>query len=268
MLASYPWEPTNVIVMLPLQLNALAQKIRHSVVGGFLVCAALAGCASSSDPLTTRDPLEPFNREMHKLNRGVDKAVLRPVALGTKGSGKIAARVGDFADNLAKPGDIVNNILQLRLVKAGENTLRFGFNTIFGLGGLFDVATEAGMPENDTDFGETLHIWGVGEGAYVELPLFGPTTGRDLVGSLVDIAIDPLSTLPERESWYARSAKVASKIGDRARYSDTLDSVLYDSADSYAQTRLLYLQNRRYELGIEAATTTEFVDPYEDPYAE
>ena len=257
-----------MIVMNPLQLTALTQYFRPTVLGCCLMGAVLGGCAQASDPLTTRDPLEPFNREMHKLNRGIDKAVLRPVAVSTKGKGEIAQRVGDFADNLGKPGDIVNNILQLRLVKASENTLRFGFNTIFGLGGLFDVATAAGMPENDTDFGETLHIWGVGEGAYIELPLFGPTTERDLVGSVVDMAIDPLNSLPEREGWYARTAKVASKIGDRGRYSDTLDSVLYDSADSYAQTRLLYLQNRRYELGLEADTTTDFVDPYEDPYAE
>jgi elongation factor Ts len=95
-----------------------------------------------------------------------------------------------------KPADIVNNVLQLRLVKASENLLRFGMNTVFGLGGLFDVASAAGMPENDTDFGETLHIWGVGEGAYLEVPFIGPSTERDLAGAVVDILIDPLNQLP------------------------------------------------------------------------
>ncbi len=232
-----------------------------------LMGAVLGGCARASDPLTTNDPIEPFNRQVHAFNRSVDKAVLRPVSRSTKGGGEGAARIGDFASNLGKPGDIVNNILQLRLIKATENTLRFGMNTVFGVGGLFDVATAAGMPLNDTDFGETLHIWGVGEGAYLELPFVGPSTERDLVGSLVDLAIDPLSRLPRRERLAATAAKVAATIGDRGRYSETVDSVLYDSADSYAQARLLYLQNRRYQLG-QTADDAAFVDPYEDPYAE
>jgi phospholipid-binding lipoprotein MlaA len=123
------------------------------------------------------------------------------------------------------------------------------------------------MPENDTDFGETLHIWGVGEGAYLEVPFIGPSTERDLAGAVVDILIDPLNQLPRKERLAATGAKVAGKIADRGRYSDLTDSVLYESADSYAQARLLYLQNRRFELG-QTSDEGSFVDPYEDPYAE
>jgi phospholipid-binding lipoprotein MlaA len=161
----------------------------------------------------------------------------------------------------------VNNVLQLRLVKASENLLRFGMNTVFGLGGLFDVASAAGMPENDTDFGETRHVWGVGEGAYLEVPFIGPSTERDLAGAVVDILIDPLNQLPRKERLAATGAKVAGKIADRGRYSGLTDSVLYESADSYTQARLLYLQNRRFELG-QTSDEGSFVDPYEDPYAE
>lgn len=245
-------------------------RIRGLKLKWVVVAVVMSGCASAQDPLSDADPMEPFNRQAHEFNKAVDTAVLRPIskALTGDGEGALGARVGDFADNLGKPGDIVNNLLQLRLIKAGENTLRFGFNTIFGLGGLFDVATAAGMPENDTDFGETLHIWGLGEGAYLELPLKGPTTERDLIGDVVDSLIDPVGHLLKKpESDVARAARIGSKIGERGRYSETVDSILYDSADSYAQTRLLYLQNRRHQLG-QTSGEDGFVDPYEDPYGQ
>lgn len=232
-----------------------------------MISATLAGCAAPNGASSSSDPLEPMNRGMHAFNKGLDKAFLRPVARATTGNGGVRDRVSNFSDNLGKPADVVNNVLQLRLVKAAENTLRFGMNTVFGLGGLFDVATEAGMPENDTDFGETLHIWGFGEGPYVELPLLGPSTARDTVGEVVDMVIDPLNALPSPESHVSTVAKIASKIGDRGKYFDTVDSILYDSADSYEQAKMLYLQNRRYELG-DTTGEDSFVDPYEDPYGQ
>jgi phospholipid-binding lipoprotein MlaA len=245
-------------------------EIRQLFATLALAMLALSSCASASDPLVTHDPLEPMNRGIHAFNRGVDQTLLRPVsnAVSGNGSGFMGERIGDFSDNLGKPADVLNNVLQLRLIKATENTLRFAFNVVFGLGGTFDVASAAGMPENKTDFGETLHIWGIGEGAYLEVPLFGPTTERDLLGDIVDWAIDPWDrVLQSPESYIPLGAKVASRVGDRGRYSETLDSVLYDSADSYAQTRLLYLQNRRHDLG-QTADDSTFVDPYEDPYGQ
>jgi len=237
-----------------------------ALVCGFVV-AAVSACAPTGEPTVTRDPIEPFNRQIHAFNRGIDRHALRPVALSTRGNGEVATRISDFSANLGKPADIVNNLLQLRLIKASENTLRFGMNTIFGLGGFFDVATAAGMPENDTDFGETLHVWGVGEGAYLEVPFMGPSTTRDLAGSVVDLVIDPLNQLNRTQVMGVAGIKLASKIGDRGRYSELVDSILYESADSYAQARLLYLQNRRHQLG-QTEDEADFVDPYEDPYAE
>jgi phospholipid-binding lipoprotein MlaA len=216
-----------------------------------LIGAGVSGCSRSIDPMATRDPIEPFNRQIHALNRGIDKMALRPVAVATKGDGEIAQRFSALSSNLGKPADIVNNVLQLRLIKASENTLRFGVNTIFGLGGLFDVATAAGMPMNDTDFGETL----------------GPSTTRDLTGTLVDLALDPVNHLHRDAVLGASAVKLAAKIGDRGRYSELVDSILYESADSFAQARLLYLQNRRHQLG-QTEDEGNFVDPYEDPYAQ
>jgi phospholipid-binding lipoprotein MlaA len=189
------------------------------------------------------------------------------------------------------PGDIANNLLQLRLADAGQNTLRLGVNLTFGLAGLLDVSSELGLEGQPTDFGETLHVWGVGEGPYLELPLAGPSTLRDTVGMAVDVALDPVGrALPVREANAATAIRIFSRLGDRARFSDTVDSLLYDSADSYAQARLLYLQNRRFTLGqggaasgaasddgfidpyadtaSEAPADDSFIDPYEDPYAQ
>lgn len=242
-------------------------KLSRSLATCCLIGAVLAGCAQPGAPVGINDPIEATNRKVHTFNRNVDEMFLKPVASSSNGTGEVGKRVSAFADNLGKPADIVNNVLQLRLVKATENLMRFGVNTIFGVGGLFDVATAAGMPLNDTDFGETLHIWGVPEGAYLEVPFMGPSTERDLAGNIVDAIIDPLNQLPREEVLAATGAKVAARIVDRGRYSDLTESVLYDSADSYAQARLLYLQNRRFELG-QAANESSFVDPYEDPYAE
>ena len=252
-------------------IPSLSMPKNRKILAKALICcligAAVSGCARSADPMVPHDPLEPMNRQIHALNRGIDKIALRPVAVSTTGNGAVSARISDFSANLGKPADIVNNVLQLRLVKARENLLRFGVNTIFGVGGFYDVATAAGMPENDTDFGETLHVWGFGEGAYLEVPVMGPSTTRDLVGTLVDLALDPVNHLKPDQVKAATAAKLAAKIGDRGRYSELVDSILYESADSYAQARLLYLQNRRHQLG-QTADEGNFVDPYEDPYAE
>jgi phospholipid-binding lipoprotein MlaA len=256
-----------MIRMIPSLSTTSGKDFRKAAAVCCLMGAVLAGCAPAGGPSGTYDPNEAANRKIHAFNRSLDKSVIRPVAVSTTGKGLIAARISDASENLGKPADIVNNLLQLRLVKAGENTLRFTVNTIFGLGGLFDVASEAGLPMNDTDFGETLHIWGVAEGAYLEVPFIGPSTERDLVGTVVDVFIDPLNHLPKREALSATGIDVAAKIGDRGRYSDLVDSILYESADSYAQARLLYLQNRRHQLGQDGTEST-FEDPYEDPYAE
>jgi len=246
------------------------QNLRRSLA--VLAVAGLAGCGAPPAGNGINDPFEPTNRSIHAFNKGVDRALLSPAS---KGYGvvpePVKRAVANMADTLDLPGDIANNLLQLRLVKAAENTLRLATNLTFGLGGTIDMASELGLPEHPTDFGETLHVWGVGEGPYVELPLAGPSTVRDTVGTVVDVALNPVRlALPEKEAMAATVLKVFSRLGDRERFSDTVDSLLYESADSYAQARLLYLQNRRFELGQgggTAATTSDdgFIDPYADP---
>jgi phospholipid-binding lipoprotein MlaA len=242
----------------------------------FLGLGLLSACAGAPGPDGINDPYESTNRNIHAFNRGLDRALVGPAA---KGYGSIVPEpaqrvVGNVADTLDLPGDIANNLLQFRLDKAALNTLRLGVNLTMGVGGLFDAATGIGMPEAPTDFGETLHVWGVGEGVYVELPFGGPSTARDATGILVDVALNPVRlAVPEREAIAVTAAKLFSRLGDRNRFSETVESILYESADSYAQARLLYLQNRRFQLGqapagADTAGGDGFIDPYEDPYAE
>ena len=251
---------------------------RHRVPLALAAAAALAACGPAPQATGINDPLEPMNRGIHGLNKGLDTVLLRP---GAQVYGvvpePVRQGVSNVADTLDLPGDMANHLLQGRIGPATTNFLRFGVNVVFGLGGLLDVATEAGLPRDGTDFGETLHVWGFGEGPYVELPGFGPSTARDAVGTVVDFAMNPVSRAASGDAAIAATAaKVLARLNDRKRYSNTVDSILYDSADSYAQARLLYLQNRRFELSRGAPAPAEggaavdegFIDPYEDPYAE
>jgi len=249
--------------------SSISSQLR-AILSIALLSVVMAGCTAPPPRDITDDPGEPLNRVVHKFNVGLDTYILRPVATATvkPGGGPISNRVASFARNLKGPTRILNNVLQLRLGQAVENTLRFAINTTIGIGGLWDPATAMGVVGRDTDFGETLHVWGFGEGSYLDAPIVGPTTSRDLTGIFVDIATNPLRIwMPEPESYIGTVAGLASAVVDRGRYVETVDSILYDSADSYAQARVLYLQNRRFELG---QTTGEdaAIDAYEDPYAQ
>ena len=232
---------------------------------GIVAMFCLASCGPAPATSGISDPHEVQNRAVHQFNLALDKNILRPIATTANDvvPDPVEQGVVNFAGNLELPGTVVNNVLQLRFGKAIENTVRFAINTTIGIGGLFDPATAAGVLGKPTDFGETLHIWGVTEGNYFELPFFGPSTDRDALGKVVDFALDPLKHVLPKNSRLPLIAKVAAKISERGRYSETVDSILYDSADGYAQARLLYLQNRRFELGMVPPD-----ESFEDPYAQ
>jgi len=214
------------------------------------------------------DPNEATNRKYHKFNRGLDRSLVRPAGKGYVNiiPDDIEAMIGRFAFNLSIPSAVVNNILQGNMRGAGQDTFRFVVNSTIGLGGLFDPATELNMAAGtDADFGQTLYVWGVPEGPYVELPVLGPATHRRAVGKVVDVFTNPITYLLEFPLNYLGTATaLAARLGDRGRYSDTFDSILYDSADGYAQARSLYYQNRRFKLG--SKSDDAYTDPYNDPY--
>jgi phospholipid-binding lipoprotein MlaA len=240
---------------------------RGLAIGGL---GLLVACAKPVPSAEINDPFEKENRSMHAFNVGLDRKFLKPAAEKVAGDGTGPASMGlkHFVDNLDGPRDVVNNVLQLRLGRAVHNGLRFAINTTIGLGGIFDPATAMGAPAKPTDFGETLYIWGLGEGHYLELPVLGPSTSRDALGTVVDFALNPVSVFVKApESYALTAAKLADKVESRARHADIVDSILYDSADSYAQARLLYLQNRRYTLG-QTTSDANTIDVYEDPYGQ
>lgn len=253
----------------PLNFRLPAKKAQ-AFAGLALVALGLAACAAPPPPATPYDPFERTNRGVHAFNLALDRNLIRPAS---KGYGfllpaPVRQGVSNVASNLDLPADMANGALQGNPKRVVQNGFRFLINSTIGVLGLFDPATPIGLPQDKTDFGETLHVWGVGEGPYVELPAFGPSTARDAVGTAVDFALNPASVaLQPPESTYATGFKLASKLGDRDRYSATVDSILYDSADSYAQARLLYLQNRHFELGQVAEGASggdDFIDPYEE----
>jgi len=227
---------------------------RSPITAALLVLTlALSACVSPEKTGQTYDPYEAQNRAVHEFNKTLDKNIVRPVALtyGKSTPSELRQAISNLSDNLDLPGMVLNDLLQFQLGDAIANTLRFAMNTTFGIGGLFDPAGEVGLPARTTDFGETLYVWGFGEGAYVELPLLGPSTSRDAVGKLVDAAINPLNrVVPPSKRLVIPAINVAASLGNRYRFRTTIDSILYESADSYAQSRLLFLENRRFELGI------------------
>ena len=230
----------------------------------------VAACGHKPDPSLERgapyDPYEQSNRKTHQFNKSLDRAIVRPVAKGYSAfmPDDVEIAVNNFSANLSLPGAMVNSALQGNGVALTSDFYRFLVNSTLGLGGFIDVATDLNMPDrSDSDFGETLYAWGVHEGPYVVLPALGPSTGRAAAGRVVDIFTNPLGYwIQDPESYYAGGTRVARGLSARGRFSGTVDSVLYESADSYAVMQTSYLQNRRFRLG--DGGTGALLDPYDD----
>lgn len=237
-----------------------------SRIAALLAAVVLGACSVPNEPVEVHDPYENTNRRIHSFNKGLDSVVLRPTSqvYGIVLPQPVRRGVSNFANYIDTPRFIANDLAQGNVQDAGHNFARFVLNT-FGLG-LLDIAGSAGVDSRRTGFGETLFVWGTPEGAYVELPVFGPSNERDAVGQVVDFVSNPLSSvLGASEEFIPPSANILDRVGQRYEFGSTIDSLLYESADSYAQTRNLYLQNRRFELGDEQ----DFAfDPYDDPFFE
>lgn len=247
--------------------------------------ALLTACSTPDTPGGVNDPWEGANRAVHSFNKGFDRAIASPSAkvYVTVFPRPVTRGVTRFSTNLELPGRIVNSVLQLKLKDAGHNTMRFLTNSTFGLLGFLDPASEMGLGGVETDFGETLFVWGVGEGPYIELPFFGPHTSRAAVGFIVDFANSPV--LNAIDSVRGRNVRYGAFVLDQLESRADFDAFfkdIYGSADSYAQARIIYLQNRRFELGrgtqddyldpygegVALPSDDQYIDPYEDPYAQ
>ncbi|CAN5318865.1 VacJ family lipoprotein [soil metagenome] len=227
---------------------------RHNTLAAVLAVACLAGCASAPPQGNGApadedggDSLETLNRATWQFNDTVDDYVLRPVA---KTYRKVTPRpvrqgVTNFFNNLLTPVDIVNNLLQAKFVAAVSDTGRLLMNTTLGIGGIFDPATDAGLPVSDEDLGQTLAVWGVPAGPYLVLPLLGPSTLRDAVALYPDSQLTPL--VQYHDSNVTDKLQILYGINTRERLLGT-DRVIESAFDPYIFVREAYLQNRQFEI--------------------
>ncbi|MCY1256958.1 MlaA lipoprotein [compost metagenome] len=207
--------------------------------------AVLAGCATGPTA-NPKDPLEPFNREVAKINEDFDKGILRPVAqvYADYMPTPVQRAVENFFSNVSDVYSAANNLLQGKPARAAEDTMRVAMNTVLGIGGLIDIATPAGLPKYKEDFGQTLGVWGVPPGPYLVLPLFGPSTVRDTGGMLVDRSFDPSAYFYPVS--LRNSLTGVRIVAGRAQLLGASNLLEQAALDKYSFMRDSYLQRRQY----------------------
>ena len=228
-------------------MNHLMKKLFCSAsarAGLLLLALVMTGCASGPNA-NRRDPLEPFNRGVFQFNDALDRAVVKPVATAYRDVLPSPVRTGvtNFFNNLQDAWSFVNNSLQLKGEAAGNSLVRFGVNTVFGLGGLLDIATEMRIERHTKDFGQTLGYWGVAPGPYLVLPLLGPSTVRDAAALPVDSQGNLLSAVEHVPS--RNSATALKLVNMRARLLQATDMLDQVALDPYTFTRDAFLARRR-----------------------
>jgi len=232
---------------------------------GLITLSLLPGCASNAN----KDPLEGINRGIYKFNDVADKAVIKPVATAYKAVTPTPIRKGinNFFSNLASITTILNDLLQLKFASAFTDAGRFVINSTFGIAGIFDVASMDKVAIHKEDFGQTLGFWGVGNGAYLVLPLLGPSSLRDVTGLVFDTSTtDPVNYVHNigevRLHNQIRIAQLIDKRTDLLVASDLVDEA---SLDPYAFMRDAYLQ-RRASLVQDGYVSQDFMkDDFNDP---
>ncbi len=225
-------------------MSSFEARLRMSCLLSLLSLVLLGGCASTNNP---RDPLEPFNRAVYKLNDGLDKVVLKPVSTVYKMVIPQFVRTGvtNFYNNLYDVLTALNNLLQGKVGDAVSDVGRIVVNTTVGLAGFIDVATEVGLEKHKEDFGQTLGRWGINSGPYLQIPFFGPSSFRDGVGSAVDFKLDPIRLIWRNHMRTRNSVWGLYVINLRANLLDSTKILDEAALDPYEFQRDAYLQRRR-----------------------
>jgi len=236
---------------------------RSGLVRATMLAAALlaSGCATrpgDDDPegqaefRETNDALEPTNRALFDVHEAADRNVLQPVAEAYRDVVPQGIRVAirNILGNLRAPVILANDLMQGNVSRARVTLGRFMVNSTIGVGGIIDVAREWGVPGHSEDFGQTLAVWGVGEGHYIFVPLLGASNPRDLIGQGVDFAINPLSwfgqgILVDAGGWTQLGLTV---VDTREALLEPIDQVRATSLDPYSTLRSAYRQRRGYEI--------------------
>ena len=240
-------------------MNKLIQTILTflfiSLIPNLIFAAASDEVKTSSEDFETTtfedeiyDPLEGVNRAIFSFNNVADKIVLEPVAKGYKKlPSPIQSGVGNFINNLKLPLAALNQLLQGQGKNAAESTGRFLVNSTIGVFGLIDVAEDIGFDQKEEDFGQTLATWGIGDGFYIVLPLFGPSNLRDATGMVMTMMTDPINAyaITQGEAWAIPVRTAANAIDQRSQIIDEVNALRDNSVDYYAAVRSSYYQNRK-----------------------
>ncbi len=219
------------------------------VVSAILAAAALVGCASiPEDQRDPRDPLEAYNRGVHKFNTVVDDALFKPIAKGYKAitPEPVDRGVTNFFNNIADVNSAVNNLFQFKLSRFGSDLGRIAINSTVGILGFVDVATNMGLPSYKEDFGQTFGYWGDVDSPYLVVPVFGPSTVRDSVGRVGDSLVDPFFSVEKDRIYWGF---VALRVIDQRADLLTAGKILEEAAvDPYSFVRDAFLQRRRSQI--------------------
>ena len=194
------------------------------------------------------DPIEPINRAIFTFNNAADRIILEPIANGYKKlPSPVQSGISNFLSNLRTPLVVVNQMLQGQSGNAVQSTGRFLVNSTIGLFGLLDVADKFGLEEKEEDFGQTLATWGVGDGFYIVLPLFGPSNLRDTTGMVMTMMTDPMNAyfVSEGEAWMVPMRTAVNAVDQRSKIIDEVNALRDNSVDYYAAVRSSYYQNRK-----------------------
>lgn len=208
-----------------------------------VLAAGLVGCAAAPSKV---DPFEPMNRGLYAVHDALDTAIMRPVAETYVKTVPALIRTGvsNFFNNLDDFISIFNDALQGKPEKWGNDMGRVMLNTGFGLGGIFDLASQAGIERGDEDFGQTFGVWGFPQGPFLFIPVLGPTTFRDGTGWIVRWYASPLHYIDDDAARW--SLYVLGGVDTRARLLDATTLVEQAALDKYTFIRNAYLQRRRY----------------------
>ncbi|SAK80020.1 lipoprotein [Caballeronia arationis] len=233
------------------------QAMRLKSAGIVMAAALVAGCATVTTP-TKGDPLESYNRTMFTINDKIDQVALKPVAKAYVWAIPEPVRnsVTNFFSNIGDVYIAANNLLQLNIADGVSDIVRVAMNTVFGVGGLFDVATIAKLPKHQADFGLTLGHYGVPPGPYLVLPLLGPSTVRDTGGTVVDYFGNPLTYVkPDSVSWALYGVNLIDVRANLLGASDVLSEA---ALDKYSFVRNAYLQRREYLISGGESTAPDY----------
>jgi phospholipid-binding lipoprotein MlaA len=260
------------------ETDVVLSRLQWLKVGALIgLMLTVSACATPpSDPVAradferTNDPLEPMNRRILDFNLFVDRILIKPVAIGyrTVLPSYARDRMRNFLDNLNEPVIFINDSLQGEFKRADTTFARFIFNTTFGVGGLWDLASsQIGLEKQSGDFGQTLYVWGVPDGPYLVLPILGPSNPRDAAGIVVDAYMDPWGYVAAQNGnrFTGVYRWLAQGIDERARNIESFDEIQKNAIDLYAQLRSLWRQHRAAELRHGEPGPVEDEDLYTDP---